>query len=355
MSAGWAPLILVSATGAMMALPMMPAVVELVRRRDAAPLNTRKDDGNIQNFAASFRRYIRTAQPALNSCAERHALQEVRLRDGQYALVVGVSGLCGEIDLSFPNAVLFGRAVWLRDEQVFTKDVYAADVLHAGKKNVFRGVLGEKDIFLGEAGRVLRWIHAEGNVIAEPGVRFYGRLSAGESICLASSCRFERVWAPSVFVGPNTQSATFSPKQFASKISLMTDPRKAIGKLGRSRVDGDVHLRLGEVFLGNIVATGSIHVGEDTQILGSGKAHGEVRIEDRAQIHGAVVGRSVRIGADCYIQGPLLAEQSIDLGAGTRIGTLESPATVSAPHIRIGAGCVVHGTLWAGREGKVEA
>jgi len=344
---------LTSATAAMLALPLVPAGMELIRRRDAAPLAARKDDGNIHNFIVSFRRYIESAQPALASCIARNSMEEVRLRDGQYALVVGVAGHCGEIDPNFPNPALFSRAVWLRDEQQFTKDVYAADVLHAGKHNVFRAVLGEKDIFLGKENQVLRWIHAEGSVIAAAGSNLFGRLSAGKSICVSPGCRFERAHAPIIFAGTDTQVPFATP---VPRNGTAAEARKTPEKLGRSRIHGDVRLRSGDIFLGNIIVTGAIQVEKDTQILGSAKAHGDIRLHDRAQIEGAVVSNcSVHTGSNCYVKGPLLAEQEIYLGAGTRVGTPNSPTTVSAPRIRLASGCVIHGTVWARVEGRVEA
>lgn len=354
MSSVWAPLMLSTITGAMLAIPLTPAIVELMRRRDAGPLATRKDDGNIRNFATAFRRYIASVQPEVAACAQRQSIEEVRLRDGQYAVVVGATGVCNEIDPDFPNPALFGRAAWLRDGQVFSKDVYAADVLHSGKHNVFRAILGEKDVFLDEASQVTRWIHGEGKVIAAADASFYGRLSAGEAIYLSPGCSFERVNAPAVHAVLNAEvpspSENFEVKQVAGK-----KPRKSLEKLGRSRIDGDLHLRVKEMFLGNIVATGSIRVEEDTQIVGSAKAHGDIRLQDRAQVRGAVVTTcSVYTGTNCYVEGPLLAESDIYLGAGTKIGRPDSPTTVSAPRIHLAPGCVVHGTVWARVEGRVE-
>ena len=69
----WAPLALTATTGAMIALPLAPAIIEALRRKDASALPTRKDDGNIRNFARSFRRYIEPLQAELASSAARNA------------------------------------------------------------------------------------------------------------------------------------------------------------------------------------------------------------------------------------------------------------------------------------------
>lgn len=349
----WGPLMLTSMTGAILALPFTPALVELVCRRDAGPLETRKDDGDIRNFATAFRSYIAKAKPTLAKCASKQSLEEVQLRDGQWALVIGVFGHCDEIQADFPNLALFSRAVWLRDRQVFKKDVYAADVLHTGKRNVFRAILGEKDIFLEAESQVMRWIHAEESVVTAEGTRLFGRASAGESISLGEGCHFERVHAPSIFAGPGTQAQP--AMQTVVRNSADEQSKKKAGKVCRSRIHGDLRLRLGEMFLGDIVATGSIYVEKETQIVGSAKAHGDIRLDDRAQIEGAVVSAaSIRTGSNCYVAGPLVAEHEIHLGAGTRIGNLTSPTTVSAPRIYIARGSIIHGTVCARVEGRVE-
>ena len=218
---------------------------------------------------------------------------------------------------------------------------------------MFRAVLGDKDIFLGKENQVLRWIHAEGSVIAAAGSNLFGRLSAGKSICVSPGCRFERAHAPIIFAGTDTQIPFATP---VPRNGTAAEARETPEKLGRSRIHGDVRLRSGDIFLGNIIVTGTIQVEKDTQILGSAKAHGDIRLHDRAQIEGAVVSNcSVHTGSNCYVKGPLLAEQEIYLGAGTRVGTPNSPTTVSAPRIRFASGCVIHGTVWARVEGRVEA
>jgi hypothetical protein len=50
----------------------------------------------------------------------------------------------------------------------------------------------------------------------------------------------------------------------------------------------------------------------------------------------------------------VLADKEIVIAGGVQIGSPDSPATVSAPRIRISPGSRVYGTLWARLEGRVE-
>jgi predicted acyltransferase (DUF342 family) len=343
----WAPLALTAATSVMIALPLAPALIEVLQRKDAGPLPTRKDDGNIRNFARTFRRYIEPLQLELIACAEHNSIVEARLSDGAYALLVGKAGIYDIPEDKVETLVLFAKQSSMPDGLVFNKDIYAANALHGGRRNCFRAVLAEHDIFLSEESCVLRWVHAEGNLVVGRNSSLFGRASAEKAIYLSPGCSFERVHAPFIF--------TSIDGQVAAELPLAKPQAERLQKLGRSRIHGDLHLGPGEMVLGNIIATGSIHVDERTRIFGSAKGNGDIHLREQAEIQGSLVStRTIHIASNCAVKGPLLAEDEIIIGSGTQIGTPSSPTTVSAPRIRIAPDCVLHGTLWARVEGRVE-
>ncbi|HEV2991695.1 MAG TPA: hypothetical protein VG759_24890 [Candidatus Angelobacter sp.] len=350
MTSVWAPLFLTATTGAMIALPLAPALLEAIRRKDAMPLPTRKDDGNIRNFARSFRRYIEPLQQDLASCAARNSIIESRLSDGAYVLLVGKDGIFDVPEDTVQTLVLFAKQCSLPDNPAFTKDVYAAHALYGGKRNCFRGLLGEEDIYLGEESCVLRWVHAEGKIVTGPRSWLLGRASSEKAIHISQGCTFERAHAPAIFT---SSSGEFG--EVANVTGVDPLPEK-IHKLGKSRINGDLHLGSGEMLLGNIIVTGSIRVDERTRIFGSAKGNGNIELRDQAEVQGSLIStKKIHIATNCCVKGPMLAEDEIVIGAGTQIGTPKSPTTVSAPRIRIAPDCVVYGTLWARVEGRVEA
>ena len=346
----WAPLALTATTGAMIALPLAPAIIEALRRKDASALPTRKDDGNIRNFARSFRRYIEPLQSELASSAARNSIIEARLADGAYVLLVGKEGMYDVPEDTVQTLALFAKQCSLPDNLTFTKDVYAGDLLYSGKRNCFRALLGEDDISLGEESSVLRWLHAEGKVRVGPRSRLFGRASSEKAIYFSSGCSFERTHAPAIFTSLGSELDVATDATTANPL-----PEK-VHKLGQSRINGDLHLSSGEMLLGNIIVTGSIQVDERTRIFGSAKGNGDIELREQAEVQGSLVStRTIRMASNCCVKGPVLAEDQIIIGAGTQIGTPNSPTTVSAPRIRIAPDCVVHGTLWARVEGRVEA
>ncbi len=345
----WAPLALTATTGVMIALPLAPALMEVFQRRDASPLPTRKDDGNIRNFARSFRRYIEHMNPELAACAETNSIMETRLPNGSYALLVGKAGVYDVPEDRVETLVLFARQCTLPENLAFTQDVYAGSLFYGGRRNSFRALLGEDDIYLAEESCVLRWIHAEGKIVVGQLSRLFGRVSSEKAIYLSPGCSFERMHAPAIFT---SMGGELDP---ASDTPSARPTAEKIRKLGRSRINGDLHLGSGEMLLGNIIVTGSIHVDERTRIFGSAKGNGDIHLREQAEVQGSLVStRTIHIASNCSVKGPLLAENEIIIGAGTQIGTPGSPTTVSAPRIRISRDCVIHGTLWARVEGRVE-
>ena len=346
----WAPLALTATTGAMIALPLAPAILEAIRRKDASPIPTRTDDGDIRNFARSLRRYIEPLQGEMVLCKARNAIIESRLSDGAYVLLVGKEGMYDVPEDTVHTLALFARQCSLPDNLTFTKDVYAAHGLYSGKRNCFRALLGEDDIYLDEETYVLRWIHAEGKIMASQRGHFFGRASSEKAIYFSRGCTFERTHAPAIFTSTASESQTATEGAPANAL-----PQK-IHKLGRSRINGDVHLSSDEMLIGNVIVTGSIKVDERTHIFGSAKGNGDIELREQVEVQGSLVStKTIRMASNCYVKGPVLAENEIVIGAGTQIGTPNSPTTVSAPRIRIAPDCVVHGTLWARVEGRVEA
>jgi acetyltransferase-like isoleucine patch superfamily enzyme len=347
MTSLWAPLALATATGAMLVLPLAPALWELWRREDAGPLATRKDDGRIQNFAHSFRAYVAPLLPALAACAERQAIEKLQLSDNTHAFLIGKDGTYNGIDQEVRSMLLFAREISMPAKMVFVNDIYSADSFRGAPSNVFRSLLGEKNVFLDEATQVLRWIHAEGHLSVGQSSHLRGRCSSATAIWLSTDCRFERIYAPLIVTAINA-----SPQSPPAPSSF--EPVAATSGAGRSRIQGNLFLGPQEVFMGTVVASGSVNIGKNSQISGSAKGNGDVRMDSNSQVAGSLVSTgSITIGRNCMIKGPVLAENEITIGAGAQIGSPDSLTTVSAPRIRIAHDCRLHGTVWARVEGRV--
>jgi len=335
----WAPIMLSAATGTMLAAPLIPSLRELRRRRDAAPLPTRSDDGKIDNFARSMREYMEPlTRQQRKFCTMRDGLigQVLHMED-----IANLAGTLVETPTFAPHSLVFPLPV------CFTHELYVRGNLQLADDSMLRAALVEGDADLGERTTVARWIHAEGTLDAGPHAHLYGRVSSAKSLILRQGTLFERVGAVNIYAGvPATSWYESSPLWKGKSLMEM--------RLGRVRSNGDFHLRDSDAFQGHIVAAGKVAIEDNVLVIGSVKARTDLEIGSGTQVEGTVVSRGrMAIGGRCYIKGPVMCEEELVIGPGTQIGTPASPTTVSAPRIRISPGAMVCGTLWAREAGEV--
>jgi cytoskeletal protein CcmA (bactofilin family) len=350
MSPFFAVLSLILLTGALMVLPLVPALAELHSKSDARPLSViQQHTGEIRFFADGFRSYMKGLEPALQKCVGSGAHTTGTMPDGSEYLVLGR----GEEALLLPfrernefRAVMIasGSDLLLPSETNFAKDIYSAASVIGGTENRYRAILAEKDIRLGRGSSVMRWVHAVGEFSADSACRLYGRVSSDTGIRLAAECSFLRLNAPYIAIGPNAD-----PAQDPSQSPAVATAQERLFH------EGDFEIRAGEIFLGNLVVRGRLRIGAGARVRGSVKSERELVLEGGASVEGSLISASImQVGPDCKVRGPVIAERTMLIQKGTRCGTLQNPTTVSAPNIQVEEGVVVFGTLWARDQGQAE-
>jgi hypothetical protein len=340
-----APLALATSTGALLMVPLAPALRELISRRDAGPLATRKDDGKISNFAASLRTRCIPLQAMLDQCAQRSENLCIDSSHGS-AFTVGQSGAWTGPQHSVTLVACAG-SIELPAGFHSSEDFYCRGSVRCGKRNIFRSLLSEEEILLGEETQILRWIHAESSLSAGDNCRLYGRASSAKSITLSTGCRFERIYAPVIY--SSSEAAILSLRNEYGAYA-----RLAQSGIGRTRVHGHIHFPADEQHRGDVVATRSIDLDQGACVFGSVKANGEIMLKERAEVHGSLVStKRIRVSKNCFVKGPIIAEREVIIDSGVQVGLAGTPTTVSAPIIRLAPGAVLHGTVWARAEGRV--
>jgi hypothetical protein len=342
--------------GLMFMLPLIPALVELRRKSDALPLSVvQQNAGEIRHFANSFRAYIKGLEPIMQRCVDSGTTDAGTLPDGEEYVVLGrvdqplVRSL-EERDRVHPVLIVAGVDLVAPPGSTFSKDIYAGCQFEGGEKNNYRAILGERNVHLGEASRVLRWVHAVGEFTADLGCKLYGRISSDLLIRLHADCSFLRMNAPRIEIGDAARHTEAGPQD--SSIPSSPDSRK----FTRLLHDGDFEVQAGEIVSSNLVIRGNLHIHSGARVCGSVKSVKDMVIEDGVSVEGSLISsRKMRIGPHCAIHGPVIAERELAIAIGTRCGTLEYPTTVSAPRIEVEEGVVVFGTLWAREFGHVVA
>jgi cytoskeletal protein CcmA (bactofilin family) len=350
MNPALATVLLVLVAGILITLPLLPALTELRLKRDAQPLDVvQQYAGDIRHFSYGFRSYITDLLGPLRECVSSGTTVHGTMPDGDQYLLLGRPDDVGFVSAGGTTAtcqsvVAAGMDVVLPDGITFAKEIYAAGEITGGEKSVFRALLGEKDIHLRRASKVIRWAHAVGAFRIERDCDLYGRISSDREIQLESGCAFQRLNAPRIVLGRSDAEETTAGTE--------TAPTTLPG--GRRLVDEDLVIQAGEIVSANIVTRGRLHIGAGARMLGSIKSHEHMTLEAGVHVEGSLISAStMHIGPDCRITGPVIAERRIAIETGTRCGSARVPTTVSAPTIEIADGVTVFGTIWARTEGQV--
>ena len=335
-------------------IPFVPALRELRLHRDAGPLQiTRRSRVDIRHFARGFQDFVSRHFTGLldetRHASRRHEGHSADL--GSYVVVpqagdigveqVGARMLLGSGDLSVLGAGVIERETYSQGDLVFEGSV------------TLRAALAEGSIELATGSKVLRWVHAEGNLLVGKKCLLYGRASAGTSIQLAPGVRFERMHAPRILVGEEPRQETtisdggrrLDPEELGPRVEFSGN---------RALVRGDADIPAGALVDYDVVARQGLTVGAGAWVRGSLKARGELRVGAGARVEGSLVCENhIVVEAGASVHGPLLAEETLSLARDVCVGEADRPSTVRGREISVTAPAVVHGSLWAEREGKV--
>jgi len=348
----------VLATAALFTLPLLPALYELRRKHDAEPLSViQQYSGEIRHFAGGFRKYIDGLREPLQECVASGTRVRGALQNGDEYLLLGrrdnssfdSKGKTG--GTICPLVVVAGVDLVLPSGLTFLKEIYAGGQLVGGEESTYRAILGDKNVHLQRASKVMRWAHAVGDFQADDDCDLYGRISSDGYMWLRSGCTFQRLNAPRIAMGSagdKVKSIRVPPFVADPNGPSPEEPPR------RRLIEGDWKIRSGEVVTGNIVSWGKLHIEAGARVCGSVKSNGEMVLDSDVVVDGSLISAStMHIGPRCKIHGPVIAEHGMVIESDSQCGTSQIPTTVSAPIIDAEEGSLFFGTLWARELGRV--
>ncbi|MDX2074320.1 MAG: hypothetical protein SFX19_08175 [Alphaproteobacteria bacterium] len=355
-------------------LPLIPGVIEMVRRTDVEPLRVSQAyDSNPFHFAEGFRTFIR------NQLGDVHSAQTYngRLPDGAKYQLIGEKGVPNlESTAANNKLILSAHSLTLPAGELFEMEVYGAQDVLTGERSQFRALLADGALRIRENCTILRWTHSNGEMAVGRHSKLFGRATSNHSIILGDDVQFERLHAPRILTSSAQSSIPLTP---APNLTMLEDLSGVkIQSATRWVLKGGLDFPARYRFTGDIVAQDNASIGDQAHIKGSIKCNApndavydpqktsladyankypdRFDIGNKVHIEGSVVSSGdLFIGEQCKIMGPVIAEGLLVIGAGSVIGSPEHPTTVTAPHIIIESGCIVHGTLWATESGVVRA
>jgi len=332
-------------------LPMLPALHEIARPTDVAPLKVvDRSSGYVAYFARNFRQYLDRQMAALP--AEAQAGDYVgKLPDGTQFIRVHKSptGLAHEVDAGTQHRlVVVDMAMTLQNDETFLMEVYARAPTIGGAGSMYRAIYADRELGLGERSTVMRWAHACGTLGVGSHSVLRGRITSDTAVVLGGNVVFERIGAPVISVG-----TVRVPPPASRELTSWQLPPEARQVGDHYRIDGDLEIPGGVRVTTSLVVAGALTIGPGARVEGSVKAHHDVELGDGAQVRGALVARrQIMIGAQACLDGPVIAEDRIRIGQGSVVGGPDLPATVSAPEVELMAGATVYGQISAPMGGR---
>ncbi|MBV6520068.1 MAG: hypothetical protein MNPFHGCM_00173 [Gemmatimonadaceae bacterium] len=330
------------------ALPLLPAVRELLRPTDAGPLTqVGQDSGDLAIFAEGFRRYLSSE---MSLPADSGQATYGQLRDGTPHLELAGDAMAlrqaTAADGTVGCVVTSARAIELPGGETFLYEVCVRDRFTGGADAAYRALLTERDAQLGPRSRVLRWLHVEGDVVVGEGSDLMGRASSSGTMRLGEGVRFTRLRAARILAGSGEpDEPQVPPPVIQNTVKL---PRTARQLRAFVRVDGDLVIAAGATFPGTLVVRGHVRIGDGARIGGSIKAHGDCVLGASAVVNGSVVARGdVHLGASSRVGAPVIAEGRATVGEGAAIGNAMGPASLVADAAVLHRGAQIFGCVSA--------
>lgn len=280
---------------AIVALPALPGLVELRRRRDDDPLPI--DLASDRDPRTPGRRLRDRCEPVVH---------DLRVEAG-----IGVAVSRGDVRIARSVAV---GAVACDGAAVLEPDAVVETVIDAE-----RSITAGAGALLGEAA------------------------ATGGTLELAAGARFKRLWGlPVVTVGDTVDVPARDPATVTIEDVVMFG-------------DGRLSLPAGSRVAHDVVVRGDLRIGEGAVVTGSVKAYGSIEVLRGARIEGTLIARKhVRIDGDVDVVGNVFAEGDVSLGPGTTVGAQGGYKTVFAGRrLTLAAGVVVFGAVVAQRGGTV--
>lgn len=354
----FAVILLILCALALFIVPLLPAFIELRRKSDAAPLQVVRDyDVDVHNFANTFRRYIEEHyHGAYEHCVDRAKPFYGTDKEGKRFIIVTDEDVLlsdKEKNDQFTYRIFLGcHCLRLPGAMSYLSELYAHESIFGGEENIYRAILAEKDILLSPQSMLLRWLHAGRDLAVGQDSILHGRVSADHAIHIETGCKFERLYAPRIEFG--LQSEPGSVKQQRPQAQTRAMPANSNSQFRRWLYKHDVDIPQGTSIDADLVVTGMLGIGSGSCITGSLKSHETMQIGHDARINGSVVSDAdLYVQNNCQVMGPIISEGDVHIGHGCQLGNAAQPTTITAQRIFIETGSVAYGTVWAHEHGAV--
>lgn len=232
-------------------------------------------------------------------------------------------------------------------ELICDREIFAAGRINIGHNSLVKSVLSYRDIAIGRRARITRWVHSDRRLDVAESARLKGWASAAQEITLARRSQFAHLAAPRILFGRQQEK---SQRPHADTVGRF-EPSRRYEEPGHGR---KLSIPAHHSFKGNLLLSGSLHIGDHCHIIGDLRADKAIHIGRNVIIEGAIYADGpIHIGPDCQLSGPLVSRSEIRLGSACEIGSLAQPTSLSANTLFVSESCIAYGSVCAHAHGIV--
>lgn len=309
-------ILMLAALLAIVTIPFVPAVFEILRPRDDQPLALDRSYARDPfALAQEFRTKFQLLLAGPTSAQTESFSKDVRL-----ASVFRVANGGQE------RRAVFASTLIETGTEARLGDCYARRSVTLGPGSRARAVLTEGTLQLLHRCSIERWSHSTADTYADTACDL-GRSATSEGMLrVGRGVRFERLHGNPVcaYADPSTSGPA-------------ADPLILTGEDGPLVTDGDCEIPAGTVIHGSIRSRAAVRVGSAAQVHGNVIASGEIVLEPYAIVLG-------------HVSSP----GDIKLGANSRVGSSLKAKTVYGNRVVLAAGVRVFGSIVTDRGGFIE-
>lgn len=305
-------LLLIALFLALLVLPLMPGIRELVRPRDDRPLEIDMDATvDPRQLGRSFRQRLTPLRERMaGETAYRGPADPERPSGEAYELH-------GELLLP-PGAQASSLTIVLGRADIGARarlgDLYVRSGGRLGADVRVRALAADGDLLLGSGCVVEQWLDVEGAADVGAGCRLGHQASVTGRLRMGAGCSFRRLWGFPVTTGADGPTADRVDGPPPDGDGARLDD--AVMWVGRQlTMPSDFNLDR------DLVVHGAVRVGAGNRVRGSIKAYGRLHLGPGVEVDGNLIcRRSIQIDGRANIRGNIFAEGDIVIGPGTTVG-----------------------------------
>lgn len=224
----------------------------------------------------------------------------------------------------------------------FKREIYAKQNAYLFGTVFVRAMAVKKDLILGSRTHVLRWVDAEGILVALDHCDLGISASSVSGMVLGENCTFRRLYAPVIFLGQAPDEKMWDKSDLSCNFDdLNQNILRDIRFVDDNLVDSS------GILAASIITKHSITVLNDLVVKGHIRSHRSIRLCDNAVVYGNLFAEGdIRLGENTRIYGTVFSQERIFAESGVVIGTRAMTKSVIArKEIVFEKGCCVYGYI----------